>query len=106
MIFDGCFSFLSGTIPERILDRCENVQGITMEGNVCAVTYQLINYLMELYGMIMFEINHILFQFKDWSEEDKDLKNIHCPCSRFSDKQECCYKLFNLGTIKCISVDS
>ena len=49
LIFDGFFSFLSGTIPERILDRCENVQGITMEGNVCAVTYQLINYLMELW---------------------------------------------------------
>ena len=49
LIFDGFFSFLSGTIPERILDRCENMQDLTIAGNVCAVTYQLRNYLMELW---------------------------------------------------------
>ena len=44
LIFDGCLSFLLGTIPERILDRCENMQDLTIAGNVCAVTYRLRNY--------------------------------------------------------------
>ena len=60
LIFDGFFSFLSGMIPERILDRKhifvtemmqsnnmtskQGMQDLTMAGKVCAVIDQLINY--------------------------------------------------------------